>query len=72
MLSRDEDFAAFNLHCVGFEIDADGSTLGGARGVVKAAIVFRAFDDVVHHQAISQMHLLVGAQAIGGVVFIVG
>ena len=62
----DEDIFALDLHRVGVEVDADRRTPGGAGAVVEAAVVLRALDDVVHHQPVGEMDLLVGAEAVGG------
>ena len=64
-------FAGLDLDRIGLEVDADRRALGLAGLVVEAAIVLRAFDDVVHHQAVGEMHLLVRAEAVGREVSVV-
>jgi hypothetical protein len=68
----DEEFAVFNFHWVSFEIDADRRALCCTCSVIKAAVVLWAFDSVIHNQAIAQVDFFVGAQAVGGVIFIIG
>ncbi len=66
-----ENFAAINFDGMGFQVNADRSALGGTSCIVKAPVVLGALDGVIHHQAISQMNLLMRAQAVGGIVFVV-
>ena len=68
----DEDAGAFKFNWIGFEINANRCALSYTCGVIKAAIVFWAFNDVVHHQAIGQMDFFVGAEAISCVELIIG
>src|SRR5215217_5367595 len=53
---------------VGPEVDADRGAPGLAGADVEAAIVLGALDDAVHHQAVREMRLLVGAEAVGRIV----
>jgi hypothetical protein len=64
----DVNFATLNFDRVGLEVDADGSAHGSASCIVEASVMLGALDGVVHDQAISQMYLLVRAQAISRVI----
>ena len=50
----DADDAVFDLGRIGLQVDADGRALALAGAVVEAPVVLRAFDDVVHHQAVGE------------------
>src|SRR5690554_2148789 len=65
-IQADVDPAAFHFGGIGLEVDAGGSVLGLAGLVVEAAVVLGALDDVAHHQAVGQVHRLVGAEPGGG------
>ena len=60
----DHDFAGFNFHLIGLEVHADRRTLCSARSIIKSAIMFGAFDNVIHHQAIGQVNFLMCTQAV--------
>src|ERR1700753_1475281 len=66
----DHDAAVLDLDRVGLEIDADRRAFGLAGLVVEAAVMHRAFDDVAHHQSVGKLHLFVGTEAVGRVVFV--
>src|SRR5690606_1101338 len=57
-----------DLDGIGPEIDADGRALGFAGLVIEAAVMLGTFDDVVHHQPVGEMDLLVRAEPVGGVI----
>src|SRR3984957_15928521 len=61
----DEDPSSLHFHWVGLEIDADGSALGRAGAIVEPPIVLRTFNDIAHHQAVREVHLLVRAKTVG-------
>ena len=66
----DEDAGAFKFNWIGFEINANRCALSYTCGVIKAAIVFWAFNNMIHHQAIGQVNFLMRTQTIGGIEFI--
>ena len=61
-----------DLGGIGPQVDADRRTLALAGSVVEATVVLRALDDVVHHQAVGEQSVLVGAVTIGRVEHVVG
>ena len=68
----DHDLTVFHLDRVRFQVDAHRGTLGLARAVVEAAIVLWTLDDVVHHQPVAQVNLLVRAQAVRRIKLVIG
>src|SRR3954447_9775677 len=68
----DQDLAGLDTRRIGLEVDANRGALGGTGLIIEAAIVFRTFDDVVHHQPAGEMHLLVRAEPLGGEELILG
>ena len=52
---------------IGRQAPADRRARGRAVGEVKASVVLRAFDDVVLDQAVGEMGIAMGADAVGGV-----
>ena len=64
--------AAFDADGVGGKVDAGGRPLGLAGREIEAAVVLRAFDDVVHYEAVGEVHFLMRAKAVGCVIFVVG
>ena len=52
-----------DLDLVGLQVDADRRALGPPGAIVEASVVLRAFDDVVEHQPVGEMGMLVGADA---------
>src|SRR5689334_21970007 len=74
MRSADIDIesAVLDLHGIGLEIDAGWCPHGLAVGVVEAGIMLGAFYDVVHDEPVREMDLLMRAQAIGRIIFIIG
>lgn len=67
----DLDFAACEAHRIRLQINADRSALGLSCLVVEAAIVFRALDDFIHDEAVGAMDLLVSAEPVGGIIFVI-
>ncbi len=63
----DEDPAALDLGRVGLEVHTRRRTQGAAVTDVEAAVVFGAFDDAIHQQAVAKVNALMRAQAVGGV-----
>ena len=57
-----------DTHRIDAKINANRGALGLAGAVVEAAIVLRAFDDVVHDQTFSEVDFLMGAKPIGRIV----
>src|SRR5687768_16301779 len=62
----DVDGAPVDLHAIGLQVDADWRPPRLAGLVVEAAVVLGAFDDLVHHEPVGEMHLLVRAEPVGG------
>jgi uncharacterized protein YcsI (UPF0317 family) len=62
--------AAFDFYRVCSQVDAYGCAFAFAAAVVKSSIMFRALDDVAHHQTIGQRRALVSAKAVSSVVFV--
>ena len=71
-INVDEHYPGLHLNRINFQVDTRRRTLGSTGSVVKATIVLRAFDDVIHYQSIGQMYFFMGAHAIGGIIFIGG
>ena len=67
----DIDFAVFNLYRIGAQRLADRGPFRFSGAIIELAVVHRAFDDVVHHQAVGQMPLFMGAISISAEIFIV-
>ena len=61
------DSAGSDADRVGLEGDAGGSGPRFAAADVETALVFQAFDDGVDDDAVGQLDLLVGAEAVGGI-----
>src|ERR1043166_9346658 len=55
-----------------FEVHAGWCAHGLAGGEVEPAVVLWAFDQVVHHESAREVDFRMRAQAIGGVVFVIG
>ena len=62
----------YYLGLEGFQVDTNRRALGLACAVVKLAVVLGAFDQMVHHQAISQMNIFMGAFARRGIKLAIG
>src|SRR6056297_401758 len=60
-----EDPAAFDLRLVGGEVHTGRRALRFAGAVVEGRVVLGALDLVIHHEAVLEMHLLVGAEPVG-------
>ena len=68
----DEHQGILDLHGKCPQIDADGGTLCLAGAIVELAVVFRSFDQMSHHQTVTEMHVLMGAAACGGIELAIG
>src|SRR6185503_3010606 len=68
----DEHFAGFNLDRIGSQSHLYRRPLWLAGAVVELSIMLGAFDDEIHDEAVSQIGLLVGTNAVGGIEHVVG
>ena len=62
MQNLDQNAAIFDLRLVCFQIDACRHAQGFAGAVIELSVMLGAFDGVVHHQPIAEMHFFMCAR----------
>jgi hypothetical protein len=70
--NSDHDPTCLNPHRIRNEIHAHRRRLRLAGRKIEAAVVLRAFNDVIHHKSAGEVDLFMRAKAVSGVILVIG